>query len=319
MNNKVNYGLVGFIVLVGMFLMFVFSYWLLKPSDELQMKKYIIHFDESVLGLNIDAPVKYRGIDVGKVIKLSINPKNTEQIEALIDISKTTPVKEDTLAKLTSQGITGLSYINLSLGKNTTPELKVFGDNKYPIIKTTPSLFAKLESSFSDVTEGFSDTLIKTNRLLNNENQKQFSLVLKETASFMQNMNKLLDDEMIENLQNSAKNLDSTTAKLDVMIPYIDKFIESSITWEDNISNSFSSIMESYLGIKSSMDEFKRAMSSGEFNIKEITNDTIPIINNAMLEMQALMIKVEDSLNKYDRSPSDILFRQEEIKKGPGE
>jgi len=319
MNNKVNYTIVGLLVLVGIFLMLAFSYWLLKPSDELDMKKYIIHFDESVLGLNIDAPVKYRGIDVGKVIKLSINTKNTEQIEVLIDILKTTPVKEDTLAKLTSQGITGLSYINLSLGKNTTPILKPVDDNKYAIIKTTPSLFAKLESSFGDVTEGISDTLIKTNNLLNDENQKQFSLVLKNTASFMQKLDKLLDEQTIENLQSTAKNLNSSSAKIDALIPKFDKFIDNSIFWENNISYSFDSIMNSYLGISSSMDEFKRAMSSGEFNIKEITNDVIPTINNTMLEMQNMMIQIEDSLKKYDRSPSDILFRQEGIKKGPGE
>jgi len=319
MNNKVNYTIIGILVLVGIFLMLVFSYWLLKPSNELEMKKYLIHFDESILGLNIDAPVKYRGIEVGKVTKLSINPKNSEQIDVLIKILKNTPIKEDTAAKLTSQGITGLSYINLTLGGNNSVILKKQDGERYPVIKSIPSLFTKLEASFGGVADGLSDTLIKTNNLLNDDNQKQFALVLKNSASFMKKLDKLLDDEMIINLQATAKNLNSTTAKIDAMIPNANKFIDNSIVWENNISNSFNSIMNSYVGIRSSMDEFKRAMSSGEFNMKEITNDIIPTLNNTMQEMQSMMIKVDDSLKKYDRSPSDILFKNEEIKKGPGE
>ncbi|MCD6173347.1 MAG: MCE family protein, partial [Sulfurimonas sp.] len=89
--------------------MFAFTYWLVKPTAEQEVRKYNIHFDESVHGLNMDAAVKYRGISVGKVTKLKINPKNTEQVEVLITILKTTPIKEDTVAQLTAQGITGLS------------------------------------------------------------------------------------------------------------------------------------------------------------------------------------------------------------------
>jgi hypothetical protein len=35
--------------------------------------------------------------------------------------------------------------------------------------------------------------------------------------------------------------------------------------------------------------------------------------------MQNLIIKIEETLNKHDRSPGDIILMQEKIKKGPGE
>jgi phospholipid/cholesterol/gamma-HCH transport system substrate-binding protein len=91
------------------------------------------------------------------------------------------------------------------------------------------------------------------------------------------------------------------------------------MAWEDKISGSFASIMNSYLGIRSSMDEIKRAVASGEFNIKDIAGDMVPTLNNTLSEMQQLMIRMEDTLQQYDRSPSDILYKQENIKKGPGE
>ncbi len=193
MNNRTNYSLVGFLVLFSLSLMIGFGYWLLKPSQEEQMQKYYIYFDESVLGLNMDAPVKYRGISVGKVVKLQINPDNSEQVIVTIDILKATPVKTSTLAKLTSQGITGLSYINLSLGDRDSPTLVCKDANKYATIKTTPSLFIKIEKTIGNVSVNLSKTLERTQELLNEGNQEQISILLKNSTEFMSRMNRLLD------------------------------------------------------------------------------------------------------------------------------
>ena len=77
--------------------------------------------------------------------------------------------------------------------------------------------------------------------------------------------------------------------------------------------------MASYMKISAAMDKFKASISNGEFNFKEISSDVVPTMNNTLLEMQHLMIRIESALNQYERSPGDILFKQEEIKKGPGE
>ena len=319
MNNRVNYTLIGFLVLLGMVLMFGFSYWLLKPSAEDETTKYHIYFNESVLGLNIDSPVKYRGITVGKVTELKINPVNTEQVKVLITILKSTPIKSDTVAKLTSQGITGLSYINLSLGSNNAPPLVAKDGEEYPVIKTLPSFFERFEKSLGSVSTKLSKTLSGTEKLLNNENQKHIALLLKRGASFMNRLDEMLDDKTVNHFHSSMRNLERVSNKFDAMMPKIESFIDKSVAWEDKISTSFNSIMKSYLGIKSSMDEIKRAVSSGEFNVKKIASDVVPTLNNTLLEMQYLMIKMEDTLNQHERSPSDILYKREQIKKGPGE
>ncbi len=319
MNNKVNYTLVGFVVVIGIILMLGFTYWLMQPASEQEVKKYNIHFDESVLGLNIDAPVKYRGISVGKVTSLKINPKNMEQVEVLVTILKTTPIKEDTVAKLTAQGITGLSYINLSMGSRDKKDLGTKGDEKYPVIQTVPSFFENFEQSLGTVSSKLSTTLTQTEKLLNDDNQRQISLVLTRTASILEKIDRTLNEETINDMQASVKNLNSLTKKVDDLTPDIEKFIEKSVSWENNIAESFGSIMNSYVGIRSSMDEIKRAISSGEFNIKDIAGDVVPTMNNTLIDMQELMIRLDSMMETYERSPGDILFKQEESKKGPGE
>ncbi len=319
MNNKVNYTFVGFLVIFGFVLMFGFGYWLLKPSDEEQTTNYLVYFNESVLGLNIDAPVKYRGISVGKVKRLRINPKNSEEVEVLISILKTTPIKEDTVAKLTAQGITGLSYINLSLGQNNAPPLKVKDGYKYPVIKTVPSFFENFEKSIGSVSTKFSKTLTKTNQLLDDENQKHISEILKHSASIVKKTDEALDEKTVQHFKNSVENLDKITVKIDNMLLQIDNFLDKSVAWEDKISGSFNSIMNSYLGIRSSMDEIKRAVASGEFNFKDITKDVMPTINSTLLQMEDLLIKVSTFLEKYERSPQSMIFKEEKVIKAPGE
>ena len=319
MNNKVNYTIVGFIVLIGITMLMGFAYIMLKPSDEMQTKEYLIYFDESVLGLNIDAPVKYRGITVGKVTKLRISPNNSERVEVFIKILKTTPIKEDTVAKLTAQGITGLSYINLSLGTNLAPMLKKKEGEEYPVIKSIPSFFENFEKSLGTVSSRLSTTLEKTSELLNEKNQQQFAILLKQTTDAISRINKIFDDTTISHIHSTAKQIDKFTYDLERLTPQINAFLTASQNWESNTSSSLASIMQSYLGITSSMDEFKRAISDGEFNIKDITKDTIPTLNSTLIELQSTMLRLQETLDKYERSPSVLLFEKEQIKKAPGE
>ncbi len=319
MNNKVNYTLVGFVVLLGMFLMVGFSFWLLQPSNKNETKKYCIYFDESVLGLNFEAPVKYRGIEVGKVTSLHISASNSQQVEVEITVLKSTPIKTSTRAKLTSQGITGLSYINLTLGDNEAPLLTKTGDAKYPVIKTTPSFFETIEKSFGNVSTNLSKTLNGTQKLLDEKNQKQIALLFHRSASFMNKLDKTFDDKTINHIQNSIKNLDELSIRLNEIMPKLEEFATNSVEWENKLASSFSSIMNSYKTISASMDEFKRAVSDGEFNIKDITGEVVPTVNNTLIDIQQLMVKLESILDQYERSPGDLLFKQQEIKKGPGE
>ena len=319
MNNKVNYTLIGFLVLVGFVMMLGFTYWLLKPSSKDEMKKYTIYFNESVAGLNLNAPVKYRGIRVGKVIKLRINPSNIEQVEATVDILKTTPIKETTVAKLTSQGITGLTYVNLSLGANSAPLLKRKKGEKYPVIKSVPSLFKDVEKSLGGLSEQLSNTLEKTNTFLDESNRDEVRKILKNTATVLEHVDMLLNEKTINKIQKSIDNLALFSAELIQITPKVDGFISNSILWENKMSNSFASIENSYKTMGVTMDNMALSFSNVQKNMKDVSINLVPTLNTSLLQMQSTMIEFNELLREYKRSPSDILFKKTKVKRGPGE
>jgi len=319
MNNKVNYTLIGFFVLVGFVMILGFSYWLLKPSSKEEMQKYTIYFDESVAGLNLNAPVKYRGISVGKVINLRINPSNIEEVEATVDILKTTPIKETTVAKLTSQGITGLTYINLTLGANSAPLLKPKKGEKYPVIKSVPSLFKDVEKSLGGISEQLSETLQKTNKFLDASNRNEVHKILLHTATVLEHIDMLFNEKTITKLQKSMDNLALFSSQLTQLTPKVDAFLSNSVIWEDKMSNSFASIETSYKGIGVTMDNMALSFANSEKDMKDVSINLVPTLDATLLQMQSTMIEFNGLLREYKSSPSDILFKKTKVKRGPGE
>ena len=320
MNNKVNFAFVGGVVLSVIIAMIVAIYWLVRPADKNQMKEYMVYFNESVSGLNINAPVKYRGVNVGKVEKISISHINNIEIEVLVSISADTPIKTSTRATLNAQGITGLVFIDLSVGDATSPDLVKLDTQRYPVIESNPSLLKRFESSIGGVTEKLSGTLDGANKLLNDENQKNIAITLAQSQEFMSRINKVLDDQSIEHLHNTLANLDIISTQLNKdVLPKISTLASKGSDFSDKVSVSMVSVAQSYLVIQASMAEFQRAIAGGEFNLKDITKDTVGHLNGSLETIQEAMIELQTVLKMYEDSPNDMLFKKEKRKKGPGE
>ena len=107
-----NYAAVGgFVLILGAVLISV-ALWL--ASGGAWQKKYQLYLaveDESVAGLNLNATVKYNGVDVGKVRAISLDHNNPNRVNLLFAIEQGTPIKEDTIAVLKTQGLTGIAYV----------------------------------------------------------------------------------------------------------------------------------------------------------------------------------------------------------------
>ena len=92
-----------------------FAVWLGSPGHRDDVL-YRIHFSDAVSGLSVGDPVKFRGVDVGTVKSLGIDPEDPRRVLVDLRLRKETPVKTDTRASLALKGITGVVYIELSGG-----------------------------------------------------------------------------------------------------------------------------------------------------------------------------------------------------------
>src|SRR5579871_2511402 len=115
METKFSYATVGLFVLVLSAALIAAVLWI--ASGSLFKKKvdlYLAFEDESVAGLNLNAPVKYNGVDVGSVREIQLDHNNPQRVRLLFALAHDTPVKADTEAVLKTQGLTGIAYVELS-------------------------------------------------------------------------------------------------------------------------------------------------------------------------------------------------------------
>ena len=99
-----------------------FAVWLGSPGRHDDVI-YRIYFPESVSGLTVGDPVQFRGVDVGTVKTMIIDPKDARLVRVDLRLRKDAPVKTDTRASLALKGITGIVNIELNGGDPATKTL----------------------------------------------------------------------------------------------------------------------------------------------------------------------------------------------------
>src|SRR5580658_2388740 len=100
MDRNTNYVVVGAFVLlvIGMALSFV--YWYTDQKDKRTYQRYEIYYDGSVSGLTAGSPIRYLGVDVGKVARILLDPSARQRVEVIADIEESAPIDSRTLALL---------------------------------------------------------------------------------------------------------------------------------------------------------------------------------------------------------------------------
>jgi phospholipid/cholesterol/gamma-HCH transport system substrate-binding protein len=115
METDKHYFFEGLFIIVFSVAAAFFAVWLGSPGRHDDVL-YRIHFPDSVSGLTAGDPVKFRGVDVGTVKSMSIDPDNSRLVLVDVRLRKETPVKTDTRASLALKGITGVVFIELNGG-----------------------------------------------------------------------------------------------------------------------------------------------------------------------------------------------------------
>ncbi len=123
MEIKARYRLIGLFMLMVMGLGFGFVYWLQNAGGLGERKTYTIHFQNTVGGLRIGAPVFFNGIKVGEVTGLTLSRDNPHLIIATISVDKPTPLRADTSVRIDFQGLVGTAAVSLNGGSPSLPKL----------------------------------------------------------------------------------------------------------------------------------------------------------------------------------------------------
>ena len=119
MEREANYAAVGAFVLLVVVMAVLFVYWYSDSREHRDYSRYEVYFEGSVSGLQRGAPVRYLGVDIGRVYSMRIDPRDSSRVQVLVDLDATAPVSATVLAELSLQGVTGLLYMDLTQDNGT--------------------------------------------------------------------------------------------------------------------------------------------------------------------------------------------------------
>jgi len=170
LEREARYAAVGAFVLLVLAMAVLFVYWYAGSHERRDYARYEIYFDGSVSGLARGAPVRYLGVDVGRVVRMGIDPRNSSRVEVIVDIDSSAPVSAATLAQLSLQGVTGLLYIDLTVNPAGRALSAAVPGLEYPVIRSTRSNFDVFLASLPGLVTMLADVAERFGRILSNHN-----------------------------------------------------------------------------------------------------------------------------------------------------
>lgn len=292
MESKINYTVVGLFVVTLTAALLSFTFWLTRNYGQQTYDFYYVYLSESVAGLNIDAAVKYRGVDVGTVSRIGLNPNNLEEVELLLKINHDIPIKTDTTAAINFYGITGLAYVELKGIDKDAPLLKR-GDDTIPVIPSRPSTLRRIDQSLSQLAEKSNQTLENINRLLGDKNMKNFAQLLFESK------------ELVKELR--------------VQLEGIQALVDNGVMMENKVAEASEKLSAASTSIKQMADNFEKNTTGLSQEVTRGMRESFSSLNRLLIDLEILTGSLQTTIQSIKNSPADLLFKRTQVKPGPGE
>lgn len=279
-------------------------------------------------GLNVNAPVKYNGVDVGKVRAISLDPANPERVQLLFAIERGTPIKVDTVAVLKTQGLTGIAYVELGGGAADAALLRATTPGQYPVIRTKPSLSARLENVLTTVLTKLDTTTSNIDAILSDQNRQSLSGALKDLASIAhtvaarnQSLDAALSDAAttFERTARASGELGPMLARVGRGAEAIERLGKEASPLVAGVSRSAESIEK--LGNEAALASARagRTVAAVGADVRQFSDQTLPELQRLLIELNVLSRSLRRFSEQTERNPAGLLFGRGEVSEGPGE
>ncbi len=320
MESKINYTAVGaFVVLLGLMLAGA-VWWLATGNKQSNTTPYLIFATDNVNGLRDASNVLYRGVKVGQVASIEIDPANATLIRIRVDIDKNVPVRTDTFAQLSPQGVTGLSVINLGGGASPTLLQKQPGQ-PYPVIRYAPSVFSRLEGGLNDATITLSKIANRLDLLLSNQNIESISQTLTHLASLTQTLDARRQDidQTLVNLRQSSQELAAMGAQGQKLTGQGAQLLTQLSATTQHLQATLGAMDQAASSWREAGQSAVKLGAAGSKAVNQLQDRTLPGFDRLTDNLQQLSSQLTDLIRSLKSNPSQLLYGSPLPPPGPGE
>jgi phospholipid/cholesterol/gamma-HCH transport system substrate-binding protein len=273
-----------------------------------EQDNYLLVTRYSVAGLKNQAPVRYRGIDVGKVKSIDLDPTNPLEIKIGITVDKGVPITKGTFGTMGYQGVTGLAYVLLEDRGNDLHKPEAKGGEP-PRIPVKPSFLDIVSDSGMAMLERASQLLDHMNQLLSEKNRASVSRSIDNIETASAEVKPALKNvsEAAALLQHTFS--DANNVRINRMLANLEQASGEAKPLVAEIRQLVASLKE----LSGRLDSVSAATSD------EVNGVTLPRAHELMGELIRNSRSLNMLLDEFERNPNAIIFGKPTPRPGPGE
>jgi phospholipid/cholesterol/gamma-HCH transport system substrate-binding protein len=301
MEREANYAAVGAFVLLVVVMAVMFVYWYSDSREHRNYQRYEVYFAGSVSGLERGASVRYLGVDVGRVVGMHIDPRDSSRVQVLVDIDSSAPVSTKTIAELSLQGVTGLLYMDLIQDNGTRRLNSAVPSEKFPVIRSAKSSFDVLLASLPDLVAIASDVADRASRMLSDKNIASVSNALanidKASATLPQTVNDVRS--LVADLRAASGEIRSVAQNANDVVgkagPELVTAMQRVRVVADNLSNASS--------------QLDQLVADNRQDVRAFTREGLPELERFLREGRAAAREFRELSRSLREDPSQLIYQ----------
>ncbi|MDB5963091.1 MAG: hypothetical protein JWP59_4385 [Massilia sp.] len=311
MENRSHALMTGFFTIALLVAAVLAGLWFNR--DRTERVPYVIATTESIPGLNPQASVRYRGLEVGRVDDISFNPAVAGQIIIRLSVDQETPITRTTFATLGYQGVTGIAFIQLDDEKTGSPLLKSDKDH-LAALPMRPGLLDLLEKRGLVILDKTDQITTKINQLMSDENQKimigAFDKIGKTAEAYA---------VIPQQLEPTLKRMPQLTAKVEQSLTSFNELSGSATRMTRNIDRLATTLQAPDGPITKLTDTIDKVGGNLQDVTSDLTLETLPHVVSMTDEARTSLRAVKRTANSLSDRPQGLLFGNSPATPGPGE
>ncbi len=337
METRASTLLVGSFVLLLVLGLVGFAVWLGKVQFDREVARYDIYFTGNVSGLRVGSIVSYRGVSVGEVIDVRIDPGNVERVLTTIEVPAETPIRSDTVASLRTQGITGGLNVLLSGGTQGAAPLVPEPGRERAVIAAEASTLEQLFDQAPVLVDNLQLLVVRAAAVLSEQNQAALTrtlgnldLLTGALADRVVDVQLLINDSAgtMANVRDATAEFEQLAAKLNALMGPLAARAEETLqsvqaTAESldgaEISQLIADTRQAVQSFDSMASEIKALAKENREPLLQFSTGTLVEFTTFLSEARELIVGLNRVTTEVQRDPARFLFGNQQQGYEPGD
>jgi phospholipid/cholesterol/gamma-HCH transport system substrate-binding protein len=299
-----RYAAVAVFALVAVAAAFAFVWWYTGQGDRRSYEPYEIYFDGSVSGLSHGSPVRYLGVDVGRVRNLSVDRRDPGRVKVTVEVDSRAPLSGATRARLGLLGLTGLLYIDLQLDPQAVAARPLAQGEHHPVIQSRKGDIEAFLERLPDLVGRAGAVMARVEQLLADENLRAVSESLRNVSKASAGL-----PALAENATVLAAELRTTSAEATALVRKLNAVVAGS---QPDLAVTLASVKVASEKLASTAESLERIVAGNEAALGGLAGPGAAELQQLVIDVRDASAEVRALAVELRQNPSSLVRESKE-------